>query len=223
MDQHRQEPGCPNECLKLQAGVVSSCTSLGIPEEEDWIKFPLSAYGVHVEWQPGALCLGAEWFLALCWQRALLAHNVKEVESQVLSTDSWHLILHCSVSLPTVSLWYFWIWRKGLYSESPCLTLEKKLFCISWAALRSSSPSSLSSEGTSDCISFETMLVQAPAAFQLGSLILALIAAVWNNECSLSPAALPCLHVGSIWEDLTLLGWSDLQVCQCCSLNPQCS
>lgn len=26
MDQHRQEPGCPNECLKLQADVVSSCT-----------------------------------------------------------------------------------------------------------------------------------------------------------------------------------------------------
>lgn len=49
MDQHRQEPGCPEECLKLQAGVVSSCTSLGIPEEEDSIKFPLSAYGVHVE------------------------------------------------------------------------------------------------------------------------------------------------------------------------------
>lgn len=44
MAQHRQEPECPKECLKLQADVVSSCTSLGIPEEEDSIKFPLCAY-----------------------------------------------------------------------------------------------------------------------------------------------------------------------------------
>lgn len=44
MDQCRQEPGYPNECLKLQADVVSAWTSLSIPEEEDSIKFPLSAY-----------------------------------------------------------------------------------------------------------------------------------------------------------------------------------
>lgn len=44
MDQYKQEPGCPNKCLKLQGDLVSSCTSLGIPEEEDSIKFPLSAY-----------------------------------------------------------------------------------------------------------------------------------------------------------------------------------
>lgn len=44
MDQHRQELVYPNESLKLQADVVGSCTSLGIPEEEDSIKFPLSAY-----------------------------------------------------------------------------------------------------------------------------------------------------------------------------------
>lgn len=48
MDQCRQEPGCPNECLKLQADLVSSCTSLGIPEEEDSVKFP-SLVTVHVE------------------------------------------------------------------------------------------------------------------------------------------------------------------------------
>lgn len=40
MGRRRQEPGCPNECLKLQANVVCTCTSLGIIEEEDLIKFP---------------------------------------------------------------------------------------------------------------------------------------------------------------------------------------
>ena len=47
MHWHRQEPGCPNRCLKLQADVACTCTSLGIIEEEDLIKFPpLSAYSV---------------------------------------------------------------------------------------------------------------------------------------------------------------------------------
>lgn len=47
MDQHRQEPGYPNECLKLQADVVSACTSLGIPEGED--SNSPSLLTVHVE------------------------------------------------------------------------------------------------------------------------------------------------------------------------------
>lgn len=34
VDQHRHETGCPNECLKLQADVVRTCTSLGIIEED---------------------------------------------------------------------------------------------------------------------------------------------------------------------------------------------
>lgn len=38
------------------------------------------------------------------------------------ATESRHLVLPCSVSLPAVSLWYFWTQRKGLYSESPWLT-----------------------------------------------------------------------------------------------------
>lgn len=47
MDRRRQEPGSPNECLKLQADVVRTCTSLGIIKEEDLITFPpLSAYSV---------------------------------------------------------------------------------------------------------------------------------------------------------------------------------
>lgn len=40
MDWRRQEPGCPNECLKVQADVVHTCTSLGIIKEEDLMKFP---------------------------------------------------------------------------------------------------------------------------------------------------------------------------------------
>lgn len=174
MAQHR--PECPKE-WKLQADVVSSCTSLGIPEEEDSIKFPLCAYSSC--WVT-ARCslLGAEWFLALCWQRALLAHSVKEVESQVLSTDSWHLILHCSVGLPAVSLWYFWIWRKGLYSESPCLTLEERLFCMSWAALRAFPTFLIVFWRRLTLYFFETMLFQESAAFQLGFLILALVTTV---------------------------------------------
>lgn len=90
MDQRRQEPGCPNECLKLQADVVCTCTSLGITEEEDLIKFPPS------------LCLQCQLMLSDSqmlftlvlidfWLRVgseLPVHNVKEVESQVLSTDS---------------------------------------------------------------------------------------------------------------------------------------
>lgn len=41
-DWHRQEPGCPNECLKLWADVVHMRVSLGITEEEDLLTFPPS-------------------------------------------------------------------------------------------------------------------------------------------------------------------------------------
>lgn len=66
---------------------------------------------------------------------------VKEVKSQVLSTDSWHFILRCWMLACQVvllvcraSLRYFWMWRKGLYSKGPWLTLGKRLFWTSWTA-----------------------------------------------------------------------------------------
>lgn len=46
-DRCRQELGCPNVRLNLQADVAHTCTSLGIMEEEDLIKSPpFSAYSV---------------------------------------------------------------------------------------------------------------------------------------------------------------------------------
>lgn len=102
--------GCPNECLKLQADVAHTCTSLGIMQEEDLIKSPpFSAYSVSWCWVTARCSLPRCWLISGCVLAVSITSVWCEVESQVLSTGSWHFILHCSVSVPAVSLWYFWI------------------------------------------------------------------------------------------------------------------
>lgn len=90
MDWRRQEPGCPNEA-KLQADVAHTYTSLGTIEEEDLIKFiPPLCLQCQLMLSDSQMLFNLE--LIDFWLRVgnehLLVHDVKEVESQVLSTDS---------------------------------------------------------------------------------------------------------------------------------------
>lgn len=65
------------------------------------------------------------------------------------------------------------------------------------------------------------MLFQAYAAFQLGFLILALLHQFEpkSTVSLLQPSSR--LHAGSVWEELILLGWSDLKVFWCCKPEPR--
>jgi len=57
--------------------------------------------------------------------------------------------------------------------------------------------------------------------FQLSFLILVLLHQFESENLAGHLQSSICLRAGSIWEELTLLGWSNLKVFWCCKPEPR--